>query len=167
MEKIEIGKIGKAQGIKGEVKIILINPDSDLIGKIKTVFVGNVEYVIENVKVLPNGNFIKLKGVDNRNAAEMLNGKLLFVERDVINVPQGAYLIADILGAEVIINEQSVGILTDVLQHGAADVYCVSGQRNFMFPALNKVLNNIDIENKKIVLDSVELGNIVVYEDEN
>lgn len=167
MEKIEIGKIGKAQGIKGEVKINLINPDTELIGKVKSVLVGSVEYVIESVKILPNGNFIKFKGVDNRNAAEMLNGKLLFVERDAIKIPQGAYLIADLLGAEVIVDEQSVGILTDILQHGAADVYCVGGERNFMFPALNKVLKKIDVDNKKIVLDGAELGNVAVYEDEN
>lgn len=167
MEKIEIAKIGKAQGIKGEVKLNLYSSNTAIFGQIKTVFIGDTEYEIEAVKVLPNGNFIKLKGINDRNAAEKLNGKPVSVFRGAVQIPEGSYLIADLIGASVCIDGECVGELTEVLQHGAADVYCVSGKRSFMFPALNKVLANIDVNAGIIDLNGAELERVIVYEDEN
>lgn len=167
MEKIEIAKIGKAQGIKGEVKINLYSSNTALLRQLKSVFIGEIEYEIETVKVLPNGSFIKLKGINDRNTAELLNGKPVSVFRGAIHVPDGSYLISDLIDACVCVDGDCVGKLTEVLQHGAADVYCVSGKRNFMFPALNKVLVNVDVVTKTIDLNSEELERVVVYDDEN
>ena len=168
---ITIGKITKAQGIKGEVKIALMTDERDLYQNLTHIKLGEDSYEVETVKNLTNGVFFKLVGVDDRNSADLLRGKIVTCERVVMpELPKGRYLILDLIGCNVTINGKVFGKLTDILQNGGAcpDVYCVTGEgdhSSFMFPALNKVLNNIDIIAKVIDLDSKVLEQIVVYED--
>ena len=46
---------------------------------------------------------------------------------------------------------EDLGVLTEVLQAGAADVYVAKGERGeALFPAIGDVISEIDIANRKI-----------------
>ncbi len=164
-----IGKITKAQGIKGEVKIALMTDEKDLYQNLTSVKVDEVSYNVESVKNLTNGVFFKLEGISDRNSAELMRGQVVTCERLVMpTLPKGRYLIIDLVGCDVQINGKSRGKLEEIMQNGSADVYCVKGSgdhSSFMFPAINSVLTKVDIDNKIIELDSKILEQIVVYED--
>ena len=166
---ITIGKITKAQGIKGEVKIALMTDEKDLYQNLTTVKLGDVSYEVESVKNLTNGVFFKLKGVDDRNSADLLRGIVVTCERLVMpTLPKGRHLIVDLIGCTVSINGKVFGVLEEIFQNGSADVYSVKGSgdhSSFMFPALKTVLLNIDTDNKIIELNQEVLEQIVVYED--
>ncbi len=166
---ITIGKITKAQGIKGEVKITLMTDEKELYQNLTLVKLGDVSYEVETVKNLTNGVFFKLKGVDDRNTADLLRGQVVTCERLVMpSLPKGRYLIIDLVGCSVTVGGKVRGVLTEIFQNGSADVYYVKGDgdhSSFMFPALNKVLDNIDIDKKLIELNAEVLEQIVVYED--
>ena len=168
-EKILIGNVSKAQGIKGEVKVTLLSSEKDIFKKLKKVYLNDKLYQVESVKNLANGIFFKLVGVDDRNSAELLRGASITCEKeDMPKLPKGRYLVSDIIGCTVSVDGVEIGSIYDILQNGSADVYCVKGEhnhKNFMFPCLKKVLVNVDIDSKNIDLDREILEQIAVYED--
>lgn len=162
---IQVATLGKAQGIKGEMKINLIGGDADKFAAYDRVIVDTKEFAIESFKTLTNGNFIKLAGVDDRNTAEKLTNSSVYVEKSKVPRAEDEYFIADLIGCEIVVDGSVLGILSDVLQTGAADVYVVKADKPFMFPALKKVLKNIDITKKIIELDADTFTEVVLYED--
>lgn len=162
---IQVATLGKAQGIKGEMKINLIGGDADKFAVYDKITVGTKEFAIESFKSLTNGNFIKLIGVDDRNSAEKLTNSNVYVEKYRVPREDGEYFISDLIGCEIVIAGNALGVLSDVLQTGSADVYVVKGDKPFMFPALKKVLKNIDTTNKIIELDAKVFNEIVLYEE--
>lgn len=162
---IQVATLGKAQGIKGEMKINLIGGDADKFAAYDRIIVGVKEFVVESFKTLTNGNFIKLVGVDDRNTAEKLTNTSVYVEKCRVPREEGEYFITDLIGCEIVVDGSILGTLSDVLQTGAADVYVVNADKPFMFPALKKVLKNIDITKKIIELDADTFKEIVLYEE--
>lgn len=164
-DMIQVATLGKAQGIKGEMKINLIGGDSEKFAQYDKITVGVNEYAVESFKTLTNGNFIKLEGINDRNAAELLTNSHVFVNKHLIPRDDDEYFISDLIGCSVFVDGINLGVLNDILQTGAADVYVVKGDKPFMFPALKKVLKNIDITNKIIELNADIFNEIVLYED--
>lgn len=165
---ITIGEIVKAQGIKGELKINPLTNDVARFRKLKEVVVNGHTYKVVSSRVAPNGVFIMLEGVTDRNTAETMIGKNLEVSRDnAVKLKKGEYFIVDIIGSDVTCDGQHIGTLTEVLQNGSADVYVVKADngKEIMFPALKAVLRNVDVDNKVIDLDGKKFGEIAVYED--
>lgn len=167
MDRIVIGNISKPQGVRGEVKITPLTDDAERFLKLKKVFVDDKEYAVDNSRVSPNGVYLKLKGIDDRNAAELLRNKDLTVLRqDAVKLDKDRYFIVDIIGCEVTTDGEKIGKLVDVLQYGAADVYVISTKKGrAMIPAIARILLDVDIENKKITLDKEAFDDLAVYEE--
>lgn len=162
---ITVGEIVKAQGIKGEVKIIALTDDALCFKNFKKLSVEGTILNVEAVRTEGRSVFIKFKEIADRNAAEALVGKRIEAERAVMGkLPAGRYYIADLIGSKVVCSDKCLGILTDVLQNGAADVYVVDGGK-IMFPALKDLLTSIDPENKIITLDEQKFGEVAVYNE--
>lgn len=166
---MQVGKVVKAQGIKGEIKLEVEIDDLASFVKQKVLKIKDTVYEVESAKNLVNGVFVKLIGIDDRNAADLMRGSLVYISKATQpELPKGRYYIVDLIGCKICVNGVERGVLEDIIQNGSADVYVVKGCGNhndFMFPALKSVLQNIDIENKKIELNEERLKEIAVYED--
>ncbi len=163
---IEIAKILKPQGIYGEMKVQLFSNDVD------AFFERGFAYdkqgkKIEYTAVRSSGAnvIITMNGVGSRNDAELLRGVFLYLNReDFEALSENEYYVCDLIGMSVVDETgAALGMLKEILQHGAADVYVVKGERNLMFPALKKVIKHVD--NGQIVVDSAALGEVAVYDD--
>jgi len=168
---IHIGTVTKAHGVKGEMKVILhlFSPDSFV--KQKALYIDGAEYAVISARIALNEIILQLEGVNDRNAADAMRGKRVFIDKPKDkDLAEGEYLIADILGSRVICNgvlegfvDGYIGTLTKVLQYGAADIYVVeNGDKEIMFPALNKNIIDIDIDNKIIITDCKGLSETIV-----
>ncbi len=111
--------------------------------------------------------YMSLEGVEDRNAAELLRGQELYVDREsAVTLPEGRWFIADLIGCRVFDGAgHPLGRLTDVLQAAGNDVFEVKGKKSFMFPAVRDVLLEVDIEGERIVVDAKRLSEVAVYED--
>ena len=167
MDRLVIGNIAKPQGVRGEVKVSPLTDDAARFTRLKKVFVDKKEYDVHSAKGLPNGVFVKLKGVDDRNAAELLRGKDIEVDReDAVKLPKDRYFIVDVVGCDIYTDDVRIGRLTDVLQYGAADVYVISTAKgNAMVPAIDRILKEVSVADKKIVLDTEAFDDLAVYEE--
>lgn len=161
-----IGKVLRPQGIKGEVKIAhYFDAPDDFVG-VSSLYAGDKSYRVERVRVSDGWVYLKLSGINDRNAAETLRGASLTIPRESAPAPQdGRYYVADLKGLKVVDGDKVFGVLKYVIQNGSADVYAVAGDRNFMFPALKSVIKNIDLSRKTVAVDTKELEKVAVYED--
>lgn len=159
-----IGKIVKAQGIKGEVKIIPITDDVLRFNKLKKATVKGSEMTVEYSRVQGGCAFVKFMGVDTRNDAELLQNEFVSVAReDAVKLPENTWFIVDILGSKVFVGDKEIGALVDVMQNSAVDVYVVSdGKNEVMFPALKNLILKVDTDKKVIILDEKRFKEVAV-----
>ncbi|MDE6605842.1 MAG: ribosome maturation factor RimM [Clostridia bacterium] len=167
MDRLTIGYISKAQGVKGEVKISPLTDDASRFKKLKSVYLDGKSYAVKSVRLLPNGIFMAFEGIDDRNSAELLRNKEIQIERkDAVNLPKDRYFIVDVVGCEVFADDEKIGKLIDVLQYGSADVYVISTPKGkAMIPAIERIIKQVDVENKRVLLDKDAWADLVVYEE--
>ena len=160
LPNLEIGQIVNTFGIKGMVKVKPFTDDIRRFDELKTVYVEKnskqTEYEIEEVKYHKDMVLIKFKGIDKVEQAEMLRNSYLTVSRDSVEkLEEGRYYIVDLLGLEVYTDEQALlGTLEDIFNTGSNDIYVVKDKqgKQILLPAIQDVIKQIDIENKKIIV---------------
>lgn len=160
LPNLEIGQIVNTFGIKGMVKVKPFTDDIRRFDELKTVYVeknnNQTEYEIEEVKYHKDMVLIKFKGIDKVEQAEMLRNSYLTVSRDSVEkLEEGRYYIVDLLGLEVYTDEQTLlGTLEDIFNTGSNDIYVVKDKqgKQILLPAIQDVIKQIDIENKKIIV---------------
>ena len=87
-----------------------------------------------------------LRGVDDMNAAQALKNKVIQIDRDAANIPEGRVFISDLIGLPVYAGGQEIGALQDVYTGPANDVYIVQGQRQYMIPAVSEFLEEVNVD---------------------
>ena len=159
-DMLQVGVITQTHGIRGEVKVFPTTDDAARFKKLKKVTLDNGkerrELEIASVKFFKNLVILKFKGIDNINDVEKYKKAPLYVTReDAVPLGENEYFIADLIGLKVISDEgEALGILDDVLQTGANDVYvvkCDNGEE-ILVPAIKDCVKNVDIEGNEITL---------------
>lgn len=167
---MEIGRVLKPQGIRGEVKIAALTDDPSRFELLKSADVGGRALRVEKVRVGNDGVYVKFAGVDDRNAAELLRGKFVSVDRAAaVPLEAGEFYIADLIGAELRERGKacSIGIIKSVESFGAADVVTVelTNGKNMSFAFTAALDAELDEQRKILSVDGKRLGEVAVYED--
>lgn len=163
---LTVGRILKAHGIKGEIKVDVFADDLSFLKKLPGIMAGGAEYKVESVKFSGGFGILKLGGVDTPEAAERLRGLEIKTDKnDAPALPEGRFYIADLIGCTVYAGGDEIGTLYDILQYSVTDVYCVKGERNVMFPLADGVFSDADVPGKKVFIDKKRFEEVAVYED--
>jgi len=168
---IEIARILKPHGIHGDLKLRLFSDNTDGFARRGfAYFKKNGEFIRTAYKVARIDApfiYVHFEGVNTRNDAEAVAGSSLYLKREELEeLGEGEHYIVDLIGLDVRDEEGNrLGVLTDVLQHGAADVYVVKGAKGFMFPAVKRVIRRIDIETGTMTVDASALSEVAVFDD--
>ena len=166
MERLIIGEVLKPQGIRGELKIKTFTDYPEDVKAFKTVYIDGIAYKILSFRVGNDGAaYVGLRGVPDRNAAELMRGKKLEGEReDGPQLEEGQYYVVDIIGLSCETQEgETLGKVVDI-SHFASDVYTIekAGKR-ILFPAVKGVVKRVDLENQKLIVDKNIFDEIAVY----
>lgn len=160
MEKIKIGKIVNTVGLKGEVKVYNYSDSIEIYETIESIYVEDRLTVIENVRAQKNMVILKLEGADDRNAAEALRGKDLYItEDDLPELPEGQYYVRDLIGMSVTEEDGNLlGHVTDVLQNTAQDIFEVESEngKKLLIPKVDQFVLDIDAEKREITVRLIE-----------
>lgn len=172
-EYLLIGEVLKPQGIHGEVKVRPITCDMMRFAHMKNIYLekdGNFSSVgVHCTRIDPDAVYLLLEGVRDRDSAEKLRGQYLYVDREhAVQLPEDTEFICDLEGCEAVDDEgNTIGTLTEVLQPGAGDVYVFRGPRGeVLIPALKRVVLEVDVRNKHMLLSAQALREVAVYEDD-
>ncbi|MDF7666070.1 ribosome maturation factor RimM [Bifidobacterium sp. ESL0745] len=105
-ELLRVCRIGRAQGLKGEVTVRTFTDEPELRfapGSVLYTKDGERTYTIARSRTFKDRWILHFKGVDNRDASEALNGTELYVEADDLEkmAEEDAWYPKDLIGLEV------------------------------------------------------------------
>jgi 16S rRNA processing protein RimM len=161
---LQVGVISSTHGIRGEVKVFPTTDDVKRFKKLKKVILDtgreHLPLEVESVKFFKQFAIVKFKGIDNINDIEKYKGKSLLVDREnAVKLRKDEYFIADMIGLQVYTEDgEAFGVLKDVLETGANDVYIIDSQKHgeVLVPAIKQCILDVDIEGQKMTIHLME-----------
>ena len=157
---LRVGVITSTHGVRGEVKVFPTTDDMNRFKKLKTVILdtkkGHKTLNVESVKFFKNMVILKFKGYDNINDVEMWRQMDLLITRDqAVKLSPDENFIVDLIGLTVMTDEgEMLGVMQDVLQTGANDVYIVkmASGKEVLLPAIKDCILNVDLEKGEMLV---------------
>lgn len=164
MDLLEIGKIVNTHGLRGEVKVIPWTDSAEDFENIKNVCIKDKsEYInltVKSVKYQKNNLIIGFNEFKDINEVEKYKNAVLYCHRDELGeLPDGVHYIVDLIGLNVVTEDgDTVGVIADVFNAGASDIYDVKreGKKNLLLPVIDEVVKEIDIDSGKVVVNIME-----------
>ena len=154
---LQVGVISSTHGIRGEVKVFPTTDAPARFKKLKIVLLDTgkelTELEVQSVKFFKQFVILKFRGIDNINDIEIYKGKSLLVPReDAVELEENEYYIADLIGMEVVTDEGEFGILRDVMETGANEVYIIDSKEHgeVLIPAIRDCILDVDVENRRM-----------------
>lgn len=167
MQWFNVGELVNTHGVQGEVRVISrtdFPEERFAVGSELALFMPN-ETESVNLKIATqrqHKNFYLLTFEDHFNLAHVEKYKkgMLKVSEDRLGeLDEHEFYYHDIKGCEVFTLEgDSIGIVTDILETGANDVWTVTpaeGKPHYI-PYIEDIVKEIDISNKKITIEVME-----------
>ncbi len=159
-DRIALGQITSAVGIKGEVKVYPYTDIIERFSQIETLQIEELEYKIERVSYRNNMVVLKLEGISDRNLAELQKGKKLYLDKELMwEVPEDTYFISELIGIKVFTEDgEPLGTLTDVIQNSTQDLYQITtaSGKQFLLPAVKEFVRSVCIEEKTMTVRLIE-----------
>lgn len=160
MEKILIGKITSAVGLKGEVKVYNYSDSVEIYENTPEIFVDDERMKVLGVRTQKNMVILRLAGIVDRNAAEKARGREIFVtEEDLPELPEGEYYVRDLIGMTVVTTDgETLGEVSDVIQNTAQDLFEVrmDSGRKVLIPRVDAFVKDIDAQQRRICVQLQE-----------
>lgn len=161
MEKIKIGRIVNAVALRGEVKVYNYSSYKERYEELDRIIVEGKAYEIEKVRYQQQMVILKLAGVNDRNAAEAMKNKDVFItEEDLQELPEDTFYIRDLIGLEVLDLEtgEAIGRLKDVLQPSNQDVYVVKRPEgsDVLIPAVSEFVKEVNVKEGFVKVHLIE-----------
>lgn len=144
--KILVGKIVAPQGLHGEVRVQTYtqNPQD-----LKNLQVFSDKFRTEDfsfVRLLNPVSSVaiaKIKGFEDRNAAESLRGTEIFINRNELpDLQEGEYYQADLIGMKLVYKDKVVGKVITIHNFGAGDILELDNGDMIAFNSVEVDLNN-------------------------
>ena len=157
LKYLEAGQIVGTHGVRGEVRVHPWCDSPQQFATFKKLYWDKEGKQSVKVKARPHKNIALavLEGVDTVEAAQVLRGKMLYVDRRDLKLPKGHYLVQDLIGISVVDVDSGVtyGTLTDVSQTGANAVYHMATDKGeVLIPAIPDVVVRIDLKKDTLYL---------------
>lgn len=153
---LAVGKLRRPHGVRGELTMDVQTDFPERLHAGKRIFVGEEHqpYRIQNVRSTHQGLIVHLSGLENPEDAGQLRNQMVYVSvKDLPALPQGEYYFHQIIGLPVVDETgQELGLLAEILETGANDVYIVrnvSGEE-LLLPDRPEVILEVNLEAKQI-----------------
>ncbi|WP_421790527.1 ribosome maturation factor RimM [Gardnerella sp. DNF01192] len=169
---LRVCRIGKAQGLKGEVTVQIFTDEPYERfepGNVLCTADGEREFVIENARTFKNRWILLFEESQNRNDAEALNGTELYVHAEDAQelAAENAWYIKDLVGLQARLCEENqlglpactIGKVVDVLD-GAQSLLKIrldhpvdEENKTALVPFVEAIVPEVDITNGYLTID--------------
>lgn len=163
-ELVVIARVVRTRGLRGEVVAELLTDFPDRFKELETV-----------VAVLPNGEerelkiegyffqkdriVLKFSGVDSIESGEALrDANICVAEADAVELEEDEFFDWELEGCEAeTLEGERLGTVREIMRTGGTEVLLIDGaERELMIPFAESICVEVDIENKRIVVDPPE-----------
>jgi len=164
---LEVGYIGKAHGLSGEVGVRTFDPSSEVLFDVERVVVRlkdgqEISLGVESARATPKEILMGLEGVEDRTAAERLVGGTVLVFRADLDPPEeGEFFQGDLVGL-LAVDEAGVelGRVEEIWASGPVPNLVIRGEGKpeLMIPFAEEFVPHVDMAGGRIVVRPLELG---------
>lgn len=162
-ELVAIARIARPRGIRGE-----------LVAEILTDFPERFDGLENAIAVLPSGErrelkiegawfqneriVLKFAGIDSIEAGdELRDAEVCVAESDAVELEEGEFFDWQLEGCEAVTVEGlSLGTVKELMRTGGTEVLVIEGEQEYLVPFAETICTDVDIENKRIVIDPPE-----------
>jgi len=161
---LAIGRVVRAHGVRGEVSVTVLTDFPERFESAQWVYLGNEyeasPYRLEGCRWHKKNVLLTLAGISDRDQAGQLRGQFVQIPiEDAIPLPDGSYYLYQLLGLAVITQDGTdLGIVSDILETGANDVYVVRNEdtdTELLVPAIPDIVKAINIDEGRIVVELI------------
>ena len=157
-----IGTFGKPVGLKGEIKIIMLNLEFNTLKSLNTYLLDEetMFWDFQYLKISNNKLTGKLKKCNSINCAEKLNRKRIFIDRN--NLPKNEknrFYIFDLINCKVKTSKNSLlGYIINIDNFGAGDLIKIkkSNNKSFYIPMNEDNIIKVDIKKKLVIVNPIK-----------
>ncbi len=151
-EFLEAGKIVGTHGVRGELRVESWCDSPKVLAGIKTLYWNGGETAVKVLGARMHKSLVlmKLEGVDSATQGDLLRGKVLYLARKDVKIPEGRYFIQDLIDMQVQDADTGTvyGKVREVFQTGANNVYRIVGEngKEYLFPAVEEMIAETDLD---------------------
>ncbi|KQQ79738.1 ribosome maturation factor RimM [Aureimonas sp. Leaf324] len=169
-DSILLAVIGGAHGIKGEVRVRSFTEDPEDLGAYGPLTdAKGRRYTVVSARAQKNVVVVRFKEVADRNAAELLNGTELFVDRAALpEEGEDEFYQADLVGLVArLVDGTVIGEVVAFHDFGAGDILEIvpEGSKGVMIPFTEAAVPEIDLDLGFILVEPVAAGLVPPDED--
>lgn len=146
-----LGVVIGAQGVRGEVKVKTFTGEPEVLGDYGPLQDASATRTYQlKVLRLSKGDVViaRIKGVEDRNAAEALKGTELYIQRSALpQAGEGEFYFADLVGLTAMMSGRVLGRVSAVHNYGAGDMLEVKTDsgRSAMVPFTDDAVPDVNL----------------------
>lgn len=160
--QLRVGRLVKAHGLKGALKLELYtdNPERRFTtGAEFTLQVPEASpwhgktVVVREYRVMNGNPVVFLQDVDDRDAAETLVRAILWIDQDVDEVEDDAWFDHQLVGLDVVRDDQVIGKVVRVDHFPAQDLLIVrAGENEVLVPFVKAIVPTVDVSAGRVIV---------------
>lgn len=161
-ELVAIARIARPRGIRGELvaEVLTDFPERfDGLERVTAVLGEDRRQLkIENAWFQNERIVLKFEGIDSIEAAEELrDAEICVPESDAVDLDEGEFFDWQLEGCEAVtVGGEPLGTVKELMRTGGTEILVVEGDREYLIPFAESICIEVDIENKRIVVDPPE-----------
>lgn len=169
---VQLAIIGAAHGIRGEVRVKTFTADPLAMGDYGLLYDSQGKsYEVLEIRPSKTVVVVRFKGVNDRNAAEALNGTELYIDRDQLpeELDEGEFYYTDLIGLDAIGTDGiNYGRVSALFDFGGGDLLELrqSGRKPYLIPFTAASVPEVDLEAGRILVEPYAAGLISDDEDD-
>ena len=173
-DAVEVGRVLRAWGIKGGIKVKPFAADVQALFSSKRWFIqppeaprpagvaaAPVPALLRVIQAKEQGDAIVATAheLPDRNAAEALKGARIFISRASFPTPdEGEFYWVDLIGLDVFDRDgRALGCVTSLIETGPHCVLCIqptqAGAAELLIPFVDAYVDTVDLPNRRLVVD--------------
>lgn len=157
---VSIGKVVKAKGLRGQVKVVTYSGQDDCLKGRNKLFAGDKGEIIKGLTPLrvwdeKSGFGVQFEEITSREQAVELVGSSLLVERDSLaKLSDGEYYWFQLIGLMVLTpSGEMLGKISKIWPTGEHDLLVVKkGTRELLLPAIKETVVEVDLAKGEMVV---------------
>jgi 16S rRNA processing protein RimM len=165
MGLIAYGKITKAHGLSGGLKLLPFSRLPESLNSIKRIFIyspgnqGPEPFGLEECRFDKGSAIVRLEGIDSIEQAEKLIGRDVYIEKsDLPELEEGEFYWFELIGLETYTEDgRYVGRVDSLIDRALQSVLVVrDGGKEALIPLSEPIIKEINLKESKIIISPVE-----------
>jgi 16S rRNA processing protein RimM len=159
MDRLNVGYVARAHGVRGELRVHLHAADSTALDDARELTIGGRAFRVTGRRAVQGAWLLTVEGVADKDAADALAGQAVEVDRADIALDEGEFLVADLPGCQAFSPDGAALGRVHRVQHGPQDLLVLrddDARVERLVPLVGEFLVEVDIAGKRIVLELPE-----------